>query len=264
MGQQDKARDKDLFLEFASVAGLKVCRAQIETPDPPQPDVVAEIEGEGRVTYELGEIIDQDLARNYRLSAETFTAIREFHAAMPPERCVTFDTRFSASNIIFRFSEQADLSKRCRALPAAFDLLLVAGIPKNGRLQMFGPHLENVLESVHILATTIGTGPVFDACCPKCFDPSALSILKKKLTKTYSTQHPLELILHSDQRGLHAETFWLPPVSAHVESHLEHSPFRRVWLFERHPPRVVYVHPIPALPNEEITLPQQEHETDCS
>ncbi len=230
---------KDIFREFASVAGLKLCPDQIETPAPPQPDVLAMIEGTGLVAYELGEIVDQDLARKYNLDAETFVAIREHHENMPPEQRIAFDLKFSAAHLTFRFSEQATLRRRCGALPAAFEELCSVAVPANGRLQMDSASLSGVLEFVRIVLTSPGTGPIFEASRPSFFNPSALTILKKKLAKSYETANPVELILHSDRRCLYAEDSWLPEVSAHVEEHLAGSAFRRIWVFERYPPRIV-------------------------
>ncbi len=247
MGQQNVARDKEIFLEFASVAGLTLCHGQVDTPDPPQPDLVAMIEGVGPVAYELGEIIDQDLAMNYSCSADTCVVIREYYETMPGDRRVVFDQRFSGAEIAFCFSGQADLRKRRKVLPEVFEALCVAVLPENGRLRFTGTHLADVLKCVQVCwkstATSPGAGPTFGAPGATCFDPSPLSILKKKLTKSYETHYPLELILHSDRRSLYAETFWLPAITAHLEEHLKHSLFRRIWVFERHPPRVVHVHP---------------------
>lgn len=243
MGQQDSDRDKEIFLEFASVAGLVLNSDQIDTPDPPQPDVVAMIEGAGWVGYELGEIVDQDLAKDYSLSAETLEIIREHYKTMSPKHRVAFDLRFSDSHINFDFSDQADMRKRRQSLPAIFVELCESTIPENGLLKMDSAPLAGVLKFVFIKECTSDTGPIFGVSHASCFDPSALPILKKKLEKKYNTSNPLELILHSDRRRLHAVRSWLPVVSAYVEDQIVNSIFRRIWIFERHPPSVIYVHP---------------------
>lgn len=247
MGQQNIARDREIFIEFASVTGLKLCHGQVDTPDPPQPDVVAMIEGVGRVAYELGEIIDQDLARNYSLSDDTVAAIREYHEAMPPECRVIFDQRYSNAFIMFCFSNAANARKRRQKLPAIFDWLCSSVVPESDRPQLAETGVADVLDYVRIHATTPGAGPTFCASRPSCFDPSAQSILEKKFKKGYDTSFPLELILHSDRRTIYAAEAWLAKFSAFAMQGLSKSPFRRIWIFERYPPTILYVYPLVSL-----------------
>jgi hypothetical protein len=61
--EADKAaRERDIFLEFVAVAGLPVVPGSIESRRPPEPDIVCELVGGGRVAFEVVELIDQDLA----------------------------------------------------------------------------------------------------------------------------------------------------------------------------------------------------------
>ena len=50
-------------MEFASVAGLPIVPGTVESRSPPEPDIVCEIEGRGRVAFELVTLFDEDLAR---------------------------------------------------------------------------------------------------------------------------------------------------------------------------------------------------------
>ena len=50
-------------MEFASVAGLPIVPGTVESRSPPEPDIVCEIEGRGRVAFELVTLFDEDLPR---------------------------------------------------------------------------------------------------------------------------------------------------------------------------------------------------------
>jgi len=43
------AAEREAFMEFASVAGLPIVPGTVESRSPPEPDIVCEIEGRGRV-----------------------------------------------------------------------------------------------------------------------------------------------------------------------------------------------------------------------
>ena len=57
------ALERAAFVEFASLAGLPVLAGTVESRPPPEPDIVCEIDGRGRVAFELVTLFDEDLAR---------------------------------------------------------------------------------------------------------------------------------------------------------------------------------------------------------
>jgi hypothetical protein len=50
-------------LEFAAIAELPVVSETVENRKPPEPDILCEVRGRGRVAFELVDLIDQGLAR---------------------------------------------------------------------------------------------------------------------------------------------------------------------------------------------------------
>lgn len=66
-----EARELKVFLAFAEHAarrGLRVRPGSVVNRPPPEPDVLCEVDGEGRVAFELVEIVDSGLAENVSLS----------------------------------------------------------------------------------------------------------------------------------------------------------------------------------------------------
>jgi hypothetical protein len=55
--------ERDIFMEFVAVAALPVVLGSVESRRPPEPDILCELANEGRVAFELVQLVDQDLAR---------------------------------------------------------------------------------------------------------------------------------------------------------------------------------------------------------
>ncbi len=74
-----KRRELAVFQEFAQRSGLSVVSGSIENRNPPEPDVLCEIEGEGPMAFELAEFADEGLAREVdRLSKRPEDAAGNF------------------------------------------------------------------------------------------------------------------------------------------------------------------------------------------
>jgi len=58
---EEKARrEREVFLAFAEAAGLALVGESLRSREPPEPDLLCEIQGRGIVAFELVELIDQD------------------------------------------------------------------------------------------------------------------------------------------------------------------------------------------------------------
>ena len=56
-------REKKIFSLFAEACALPVRPESIEKRNPPEPDILCEIKGEGPVAFEMVELIDQNIAQ---------------------------------------------------------------------------------------------------------------------------------------------------------------------------------------------------------
>jgi len=63
------AAERSTFMEFAAVAGLPVLPGTVESRLPPEPDIVCEIEGRGRIAFELVTLFDEHLAKTLAQAA---------------------------------------------------------------------------------------------------------------------------------------------------------------------------------------------------
>lgn len=62
---EKQKRELDIFNRFSQKARLKIVRDSILNCEPPEPDICCEIEGEGKVWFELAEACSEDLAREF-------------------------------------------------------------------------------------------------------------------------------------------------------------------------------------------------------
>lgn len=68
-------------------------------------------------------------------------------------------------------------------------------------------------------------------------DPSA-ALVRRKLKKTYSTRHPIELLVYVDGRVITPDDVILPTITPIFES-LD-GPYRRAWFMGEHETRLVW------------------------
>lgn len=80
------------------------------------------------------------------------------------------------------------------------------------------------------LAKLISTVTEGGAYYMRTADPSA-SIIRKKLRRTYQTDHPIELLCYTDGRVVTPANVILPTIRPYLASW--RSPFRRAWLLSR-------------------------------
>ncbi len=69
----DFKRDHELrtFQQFCDAAGFKIIPDTVSQPNPPAPDLIAELEGEGRVAFELVRLNDPDQLTRLSLMHQT-------------------------------------------------------------------------------------------------------------------------------------------------------------------------------------------------
>jgi hypothetical protein len=55
--------ERRAFSEFAAAAALDIIPGSLESRPPPEPDILCELAGRGRVAFELVNLVDEDLMR---------------------------------------------------------------------------------------------------------------------------------------------------------------------------------------------------------
>jgi hypothetical protein len=76
------------------------------------------------------------------------------------------------------------------------------------------------------IAKTLAAGPKARTDAFSTSDPSS-EIVRKKLKKTYVTDHPIELLIYSDDRLITPDDVIIPTITPILES--RDGPYRRAW-----------------------------------
>jgi hypothetical protein len=61
---QKAARELNIFREFIKMSGLPIDPATVENREPPEPDILCIIQGDGPVAFELVELCNPELAKD--------------------------------------------------------------------------------------------------------------------------------------------------------------------------------------------------------
>lgn len=84
----DWKRDHELrtFDHFCAAAGLQIVPGSIRQPDPPAPDLIADIEGDESVAFELVRLNNDDQLTRLNLMHQTPRFLASEFAALFPKR----------------------------------------------------------------------------------------------------------------------------------------------------------------------------------
>jgi hypothetical protein len=229
---QHSSREKKIFSCFAKVSGLWIQPESIEKHQPPEPDILCTIEGEGTVAFEMVEIIDETLARRTYGQIKLHEIFKQAYEDLLPGNYTSFKEKFHNALIYVRFCSTASSRIRGNAIPMILDLLMETDTEFTGSLAP--PHESPLSEAVKSINISRGefTGPCFDVEAAGSFADPTIERLATKLTKNYRTLHPVELLAYYELQPVLPESTWVPRVQEYVRQNLPRSLFRRVWIFD--------------------------------
>jgi hypothetical protein len=223
--------ERETFEAFALVAPFRVIQGTIESRRPPEPDIVCEIEGRGRVGFELTELIDEDYKARVNTMFKTKQHLSTYwrNELKAPVRQL-FEFKYGDASICVTYQEGANYRRRKRATPSLIQTLL--SLPDNfsGEVQSSNNTMDDIIGRVYIDRPGIA-GPIVDVdSYGRLGDPTQFAI-ERKLRKTYMCDYPIELLAHIDINLLPLG-IWENAAAKAAEG-LNESPFKRLWVFDR-------------------------------
>ncbi len=230
-------RERGIFEAFAKVVPFTVVPGSIESRKEPEPDILCHIEGRGQVGFELTELIDQ--AYMDRLGV-TFSTKRylENYCELETADLALFRDKYSDALLHFEYSQETSLKERKGAAKKAFPKLL--NLPDNSDSEFLksDPELAPVLQWVQI--NRVGcVGPIIDVSSfVRLGDPTDQAI-RKKFSKSYECNYPIELLAHINWGIMPHEEVWRASAEK-AASKISGSPFRKLWVFDCTDNRIKY------------------------
>lgn len=115
-----------VFREFAAADERPILIETISPRDPPEPDIVCEIAGEGLIGFELTELVDSGFMAGRDLMYKTQTGLDRFSKESLPElQSERFRNQYSKAHLRFFFGANASsYRKRSALFPTIFAELL--------------------------------------------------------------------------------------------------------------------------------------------
>jgi hypothetical protein len=228
-----ESREQLIFHSFVNVARLLVVPNSVRSVPPPAPDILCEIAGRGLVAFELVEIVtpafNREMASGQKLE-KSFEAESQKH----PDLQHTFHD----AHIYVGFFKTLPINQCLLAVPEIIALLVKQAKSTVGYIQV--PDDLRKIVSVIEVHRGIHNGPIFDVRDMTKHTEELFTQLNIKCqTKTYVTQHPLELLAHytsqpaSDDLSCHDQ----------VQQALAGSQFNRIWIFDGWSKAIKYVYP---------------------
>lgn len=229
---QHSSREMKIFSRFAAVCGLPIRPGSIEKCQPPEPDILCTVEGEGPVAFEMVEIIDEDLARRTYGQIKFHGLFEQAYEDLPPDNYGSFKKKFHNALIYVRFCSIASSRIRGNAIPMIFNLLMETGTEFIGTLTP--PQESPLYEAVKDVNVSRGEfiGPCFDVEAVGSFADPTIERIATKFRKNYRTPYPVELLAYYELQPVLPESTWVPRVQEYVRQNLQGSLFRRVWIFD--------------------------------
>jgi hypothetical protein len=239
---EQSATEKSVFLEFAPICGLPIHIETVESRTPPEPDIVCHVDGSGLVGFELTELVDREFMARIGLMAKTRQKLAEaWKTGLSDGESNEFRQRFGNALLHFVYRPETSQNKRQTVtLPVLRELL---NLPNGfeGIALREDPAFSAVLEEVRVDRGGF-RGPVLDVDSAGWLgDPTAPAI-RKKLSKTYECDYPLELLAYIDIDLLPPEDAWIA-AAEEASAELAASPFRKLWVFDRSAKAIRYERP---------------------
>ncbi len=228
----------EIFRRFAAASPLGVVPASIEKRPPPEPDILCDTGIQGRIAFELVEIIDEDLAKQHTDKLNLWRQLQAAYEGLAEPARSQVGARLGNALVHIVFARDASIAARRRAIPRVLQSLETVDRGFEGE---YAPGLDSV-QSIRVFRGRFN-GPCFDVDAGGAFCNPIIDRLRQKFGKTYKTGVPIELLAHHELHHMPPEGLWLPAVQDFVQSRLAGSQFRRVWIYDAHESAIRYVCP---------------------
>ena len=213
-----------VFRLFVVAAELAIPEHSIQKREPPEPDILCELEDHGLTAFELVETIDPALAQSAAAQIRLQEALREGAAN------TLSDLRDAL--IFVQYVRSTRVQERVRTVVNLINYLgsLPPGFNGDHVVHRDSP-LGSVVRAVRVTRGSF-VGPIFQVEGGAWISDPIVECIGRKLAKRYPVAHRLELLAFYELQFTPMATMKIPEVEAFVESHLLESQFERVWVFD--------------------------------
>jgi hypothetical protein len=235
----DRHDDKEipLFRLFAPVCGLPIEPASIEKREPPEPDILCHVTGEGPVAFELIELVNEKkIARPTGDQEDLIDHLRDGYRSLSSATKAEFDRRFGNALVRAKFRPDLSLRRRKKIADDILEEMLKIDPSFEGTFGMNDGKME--VASVEVVRGNFA-GPHFRVPAAASYNPIPLARLEAKFEKKYSSGAPIELLAYYDRQSAPLEK-QLQELFNYIQARLAGSHFRRAWVFNVSDQRICF------------------------
>jgi hypothetical protein len=251
MARADEQREAEqsIFWAFAEAASLSV--VSVESREPPEPDLICEIAGVGTVAFEVGIVAGEPLQRAISSQLAARRKFQTAYAALPADDRLRIEERLGGIPAVHAtFLPSTSPGRWHTAVEPILDYLVrharVADGPEALRPGDIGvwrdSGLTRHLSDLSVRRTTTRR-PFFGVVEAVRVVDAAPRMLEKKLSGTYTSAVPMELVLYWSAQPAPATVEWRENIIELIRARRPSSCFRRVWCFDLFDRAVVIVEP---------------------
>lgn len=225
-------RELEVFRDFAADAKLSIDLASIEKMEPPYPDIRRRSKEGTKLHFEISEILDPDYASLLTRFHDGRLGSQRYYEALPEPERAAFDERFADGSIFLNYANDSTSRQREKSLPAVFKFLLTLS-SKRPKSVSFDENLPSpYLERIAIYRDHKRSKPLFESAFGTSTNASPVTVVQKKVKKTYKADGPVSLLAFWYQQPMLPDDVWLSDVERYTEQCMEGSIFADCWVYD--------------------------------
>jgi len=237
-GETKPERERRVFRFFAADAAIyaafNILTETVSSREPPEPDILCEVIGEGPVAFELAEILDQ---ASMKVMATMMSARHALHSSLS-ELCASdldcLRSKFATKQVKVAFRQDKPLRELAAIIPSLYHWLIHGPYDDlYGYSVPLPADLGAVLEYVSILSGPLDIDIAFGV---NVVDATISSATSKLVRKLYTTTAPIELLVYAHDQPLIQYEAWRSTIAAAIVPLIDESivrgHFRRVWIYD--------------------------------
>lgn len=229
MSNGHASRELAIFCGFGESCELPIIQHTIQNREPPEPDILCEVERIGALAFELLEILDENrIARTLGIQNRAMDEFRNGYRAMPDEDQAKMRAGLGNATVRVRISGAVSLNKRREAIREVLESLLNVDAQFEGKYQL--PAELGRIVSVTIVRGNFD-GPRFPVIAASHYDPIPTAGLMRKFAKGYKCQAPIDLLAYFDSQHAPLDQ-QIDALREIVIALIASSPFQRVWIYD--------------------------------
>jgi hypothetical protein len=239
--EEQKEREMYIFGEFVKICPLEII--SFESKDPPEPDILCQLNNGSSLAFELVEAVDNKIPHKDHVTEKSEELWNEYYNyKLSQKERDRFDAVFSGCSLSLSLTDHATEKVIEKAIPLLFKRYKNSCRDQLGLIHHEQAGLPKGCERIRIEPQE--AKPTFR--CSRASHISSNFIierLKSKFGKTYETNHSIHLLVYNDH---HPFFLIQSEIKIYIEQNINSSQFERIWFFDRRSGKkeeIVYVFP---------------------